>query len=665
MTSVASMAGSRPSAATSEVAGAPSPCPHARPPLREGDFKISEFRFYVVCAMLISEAIASSMLYSYVGLFVAHIEPAFTRSSAGYVAGFLVGAFQATQVFALPLWGHLSDRVGRRPVLLLSAALSAVASLLFGVATSFWFALVVRAFHGLVGGGLAAAKTIVCEVTDEKSQARGFGMMNLAWAVGSFAGPMIGGTLYGIAGEQPLPAPPLDEHPSSSIVNILKGHPALAPALAMAAYAAVTGVLAFFFVPETNPHRTVNLFCAASSALKECAARLCVPLGFSQRMRRGNTIEPLARASAHASENDRACSSSASVRAVEMSVRIHIPIPKPLARTRESDVEEVPTGRTENSDESEDDENAPMISTEKPLAGSSVGVASSSQSETPGAGEVKDSEFAIGVINRAFNARPSIGPADIASHPLLRPSIGIYVLHCGYNIAYNEVFPLFAIARREDGGLGLGSGLIGAAGMVNAAVSVAANALFPAVAARVQLVTLWGGCHVAIAVAMAVVGFVSYLPSAPLGEPTAGYTFSTPTEMTMGVPPSVSTSAFFAAFVPLCLLRTSAVTWAFGANMMVTANAAPKRHLGTVTTAAMAGASVARSIAPMVAAPLFAWSISGRNAGSSEVHAVASAVNTFVGVGHFTVFGLCAAAALFCALLALRLRNEAISVRRQ
>ena len=633
------------SAAAVAAPVAPSPCPHVRPPLREGDFKISEFRFYVVCAMLVSEAIASSMLYSYVGLFVAHIEPTFTRSSAGYVAGFLVGAFQATQVFALPLWGRLSDRIGRRPVLLAASWLSVGASVLFGFAPSFLMAMLARAVHGLVGGGVAIGKTLIYEVTDQHSQARGLGLMNLMWALGSFVGPSIGGFLYDI-NNSPIFSKVLPH------IELFDEHPALPPALAMAMYAALAGILAFLFVPETNPNRV-----PFSHVLRELRQWFLRLVGL--RKRRVVIVEPTeemgsggsvviyssavdsAAAAVHCEEDARHPEA-----AHDEDIPDRTPMLTPML-TGLRGAEELLSNlnlddELRRSFESEAAVHAALaLAAEKKAGAADADGDDTTAVDVPEKSAVEAAKEAVPEVdtqpddgylevhrevdaaNERLNAQKTISATDIFTHPLLRIAIPLYMILCSYNIAYNEVFPLYAVAFREDGGLGFSSTQVGIAGMVNAVVSVCANSVFARVSKRWPMMTIWIKCNTLSIFAFLSIGLFTYLPS--------------PTWCLI-------------VFLPLCLVRTTTNTWAFALTGMFTANAAPKKHLGVVTTTTMAGASVARSLTPMIAAPIFAWSISGDH---------------IFPFNHFMLFVICALLSAACVVLAWKLPQEVIGIRRK
>jgi DHA1 family tetracycline resistance protein-like MFS transporter len=129
------------------------------------------------------------------------------------VIGFLVGSYAAAQLVGAPLLGRLSDRYGRRPILLLSVTGTLIGFILLGLAEPIgrqlaeWFApqavnifilgvlFASRILDGLTGGNITVAQAYITDVTDEQSRARGLGMIGAAFGLGFIIGPATGGAL--------------------------------------------------------------------------------------------------------------------------------------------------------------------------------------------------------------------------------------------------------------------------------------------------------------------------------------------------------------------------------------------------------------------------------------------------------------------------------------
>jgi MFS transporter, DHA1 family, tetracycline resistance protein len=109
----------------------------------------------------------------------------------------LVAIYSLAQLMTAPLWGRLSDRVGRRPVLIVSLTASALAYLWLGGATALWMLFAARAFAGACAGNIAAAQAYVADVTRPEERARGMGLIGAAFGLGFMIGPALGGLLAG------------------------------------------------------------------------------------------------------------------------------------------------------------------------------------------------------------------------------------------------------------------------------------------------------------------------------------------------------------------------------------------------------------------------------------------------------------------------------------
>src|SRR5712671_2181828 len=102
----------------------------------------------------------------------------------------LLAIYSLMQLFTAPLWGRLSDRVGRRPVLMVSMAASVLAYLWMGFADALWMLFAARAVGGICAGNIA-------DITPPEKRARGMGMIGAAFGFGFIIGPALGGVVAG------------------------------------------------------------------------------------------------------------------------------------------------------------------------------------------------------------------------------------------------------------------------------------------------------------------------------------------------------------------------------------------------------------------------------------------------------------------------------------
>jgi len=119
--------------------------------------------------------------------------------------GLLLGANALTQLIGAPILGRLSDRYGRRPLLILSIAGTVVSFLLLGWASSLEMLFLSRILDGFLGGNISLAQAYVTDVTDEKDRARGLGFIGASFGLGFMFGPALGGRLSA-GGNYGLPA---------------------------------------------------------------------------------------------------------------------------------------------------------------------------------------------------------------------------------------------------------------------------------------------------------------------------------------------------------------------------------------------------------------------------------------------------------------------------
>ena len=109
----------------------------------------------------------------------------------------LLATYSLMQLVAAPLWGRLSDRIGRRPVLMASMAASALAYLWLGIAPNLWMLFGARALAGACAGNIAAAQAYIADITKPEERAHGMGMIGAAFGLGFIFGPALGGFLAG------------------------------------------------------------------------------------------------------------------------------------------------------------------------------------------------------------------------------------------------------------------------------------------------------------------------------------------------------------------------------------------------------------------------------------------------------------------------------------
>jgi multidrug resistance protein len=112
-----------------------------------------------------------------------------------HTIGLLTAAFSIAQFFATPVLGSLSDRFGRRPILIISLIGTCASFILFGLANSVFMLFAARILDGLTGGNISVAQAMVSDISSPKERAKNFGILGSAFGFGFVIGPAVGGLL--------------------------------------------------------------------------------------------------------------------------------------------------------------------------------------------------------------------------------------------------------------------------------------------------------------------------------------------------------------------------------------------------------------------------------------------------------------------------------------
>ena len=155
------------------------------------------------------------------------IQPFFAESfgATATLVTLLGASYSLMQFLFSPFWGRLSDRMGRRPIILFSVAISAIGHFIFATATGLVTLFLARALAGFGNANLGTAQAIIADTTSGADRAKGMGLIGAAFGLGFIFGPAIGAFLG-------------QHHPTT-------------PLFAAGGLAVLNFILAFFFLPET------------------------------------------------------------------------------------------------------------------------------------------------------------------------------------------------------------------------------------------------------------------------------------------------------------------------------------------------------------------------------------------------------------------------------
>ena len=224
-------------------------------------FANKSFIFILITAFL--SVIGIGIIIPVIPFIVSQYLPGASEGTVAFNVGLLTSIYSVCQFFAAPGLGALSDKYGRRPVLLLCLIGSAIGYLMFGIGGSLWILFLSRIIDGLTGGDISTIFAYVADVTKPEERGQMYGIIGATVGIGFMVGPSIGGIL--------------------SIVSLS------APFYAAAGVILLNALFGYFVLPESlkKEHRMadftwnhLNPFGALTSVLSSVMIRTILLIGF-------------------------------------------------------------------------------------------------------------------------------------------------------------------------------------------------------------------------------------------------------------------------------------------------------------------------------------------------------------------------------------------------
>lgn len=190
---------------------------------------------------LLASPLLPIFLIVFVGLFgfgiILPLLPLYAAEfgASPFVAGVLLASYSLMQLIATPYLGALSDRIGRRPVLIISQVGTVLSFGLLGFANSLPLLFLARILDGISGGNISTAQAVISDITDERDRAKAYGLIGAAFGLGFILGPAIGGILS-------------------------QGGNYHLPAFVAAGISCVSLLLTLFLLPESLPPEKRNVY---------------------------------------------------------------------------------------------------------------------------------------------------------------------------------------------------------------------------------------------------------------------------------------------------------------------------------------------------------------------------------------------------------------------
>ncbi|KAK4938663.1 hypothetical protein LTR10_020931 [Elasticomyces elasticus] len=203
-------------------------------------FPYRQLAVLAICRL--AEPIAFTSITAYTFVMVQDIKG---DEDASFYAGLLISAFAMAEASTAMIWGNISDRYGRKPIILIALAGTALSSLIFGFAKKYWVALLARVIGGALNGNVAVMQTMVAEmIKNPEHEPAAYAVQPFMWSLGSIVGSALGG----------FTAQPAKFYPHIFDPNGIFGeYPYLLPNIVSVVAILIAMIQGWILLEETNP----------------------------------------------------------------------------------------------------------------------------------------------------------------------------------------------------------------------------------------------------------------------------------------------------------------------------------------------------------------------------------------------------------------------------
>lgn len=207
---------------------------------------LPKLQLFNLMLLQMAEPITSQCITPFVNQLVRELDiTGGDERKVGYYVGLIQSCFYATQAIFCLQWSMASDRLGRKPVLLVGLSGLCLSMILFGLSTTFWALVVSRCLVGLLNGNSGVMKSMIGEITDSTNMAQAFAWLPIVWCLGASIGPFIGGNL----------ARPHDRWPELFSHPFWTKYPYFLPCLGSATFSAFVLMTTAVVLREPKFHR--------------------------------------------------------------------------------------------------------------------------------------------------------------------------------------------------------------------------------------------------------------------------------------------------------------------------------------------------------------------------------------------------------------------------
>ncbi|KAF7336112.1 Major facilitator superfamily multidrug-resistance DHA1 sub-family [Mycena venus] len=209
------------------------------------------FQLFIVIFLQLAEPLTSQVIYPFVAQLIRDVGITHgDETKVGYYVGTMQAIFYLTQAMTVLHWSRLSDRIGRKPVILFGLMGLSLSMYCFGLSRTFWGLVVSRSLNGALNGNIGVIKSMIAEMSDATNIAQAhsddvlqtYAYLPIAWATGGVLGSAIGGSL----------SHPAERFPSLFGKNdFLRKYPYFLPCAVPATFSAIAWIVTLLFLKET------------------------------------------------------------------------------------------------------------------------------------------------------------------------------------------------------------------------------------------------------------------------------------------------------------------------------------------------------------------------------------------------------------------------------
>ncbi|KAI0073875.1 MFS general substrate transporter [Panus rudis PR-1116 ss-1] len=231
-------------------------------PVEKKRTPLPKLQLFNLIMLQLAEPITSQCIYPFLNQLISELPiTGGDPRKVGYYAGMIQSSFFATEALFTLHWSMLSDRIGRKPVLMIGIAGLCISMLLFGLSTTFTQLLLSRCLVGMLNGNTGVMKSMMGEITDSSNMAQAFALMPIVWSLGSTFAPMMGGQL----------AKPHERWPNVFSGQFWIEYPYFLPCAGSAAFSALVFLNTAFLLKEPSKARHRKRTDSEASDLKSDA----------------------------------------------------------------------------------------------------------------------------------------------------------------------------------------------------------------------------------------------------------------------------------------------------------------------------------------------------------------------------------------------------------